>query len=224
MKSQRTMSIVLRRTNYGEADRILDVLTPEGRRSVMARGVRREKSKLAGGIELLGLSDVVLLEGRGDLEMLTSARLIEFWRVILEDYDRLQFAYFALKEIGRASELIAEKVWFEMLLQILRALNDRSIDLRLIQVWFYVRYSETLGNLLNLRSDADDKPLNKETQYGYDTWEHSLRASPGGEIGADHIKFLRLVPHAEITALHHISGLDRILPACLSVLRAHTGI
>lgn len=218
------MGMVLRRTNYGEADRILDVLTPEGRRSVMARGVRREKSKLAGGIELFGLSDVVLLEGKGDLATLTSARLIEFWRAILEDYDRLQFGYYALKEIGRASEMIAEKVWFEMLLQILRALNDRTIDLRLIQVWFYVRYSEALGNLLNLRMDAEDRPLSKETQYSYDTWEHSLRASLSGEIGADHIKFLRLALHADIAALHHIKGLERILPGCLNVMRAHTGM
>ena len=45
----RTKCIILRRTNYGEADRILTVLTPEhGQLSVMARGVRKEKSRLAG--------------------------------------------------------------------------------------------------------------------------------------------------------------------------------
>lgn len=47
-----TRAIVLRRTNYGETDRILNLLTPEGKKSVLAKGVRREKSKLAGGIEL----------------------------------------------------------------------------------------------------------------------------------------------------------------------------
>lgn len=52
MKTYRTQAVVLRRTNYGEADRILQLLTPDGRRSVMARGVRKEKSKLAGGVEL----------------------------------------------------------------------------------------------------------------------------------------------------------------------------
>lgn len=65
MKTTRTRAIVLRRTNYGEADRILQLITPEGRQSVMARGVRREKSKLAGGIELFAVSDVVLGEGKG---------------------------------------------------------------------------------------------------------------------------------------------------------------
>ncbi|HRQ86596.1 MAG TPA: recombination protein O N-terminal domain-containing protein, partial [Candidatus Saccharibacteria bacterium] len=50
MKTERTRAIILRRTNYGEADRILQLLTPEGRKSAIARGVRKEKSKLAGGI------------------------------------------------------------------------------------------------------------------------------------------------------------------------------
>ena len=57
MKTSRSRAIVLRRTNFGEADRIVDLLTPSGRVSVMARGVRREKSKLAGGIELFALCD-----------------------------------------------------------------------------------------------------------------------------------------------------------------------
>ena len=59
-KDLRTKAIVLRRTDYGEADRILQLLTPSGKRSVIARGVRKEKSKLAGGIELFSVSDVLI--------------------------------------------------------------------------------------------------------------------------------------------------------------------
>ena len=74
--TERVRAIVLRRTNYGEADRILQLLTPEGRRAVMARGVRREKSKLAGGIELFAVSDIVINRGKGELGILTSARMV----------------------------------------------------------------------------------------------------------------------------------------------------
>ena len=73
MKSERLRAIVLRRTNYGEADRIVQFLTPMGRRSAMARSVRKEKSRLAGGIELFAVCDVVLTKGRGNLAVLTSA-------------------------------------------------------------------------------------------------------------------------------------------------------
>ena len=44
----RTFGYVLRRTNYGEADRILNIITPSGKISAIAKGVRKEKSKLAG--------------------------------------------------------------------------------------------------------------------------------------------------------------------------------
>ena len=66
MSAERTQAIVLRRTNFGEADRILTLLTPLGQRGAMARGVRREKSKLAGGIELFGAL-VKRLEAQGYL-------------------------------------------------------------------------------------------------------------------------------------------------------------
>lgn len=49
-EGERVRAIVLRRTDYGEADRVVQLLTTKGRRSVIAKGVRREKSKLAGGI------------------------------------------------------------------------------------------------------------------------------------------------------------------------------
>lgn len=64
-ESERLKAIVLRRTDYAEADRVLQLLTPKGRRAVIAKGVRRERSKLAGGIELFALCDVVVHSGRG---------------------------------------------------------------------------------------------------------------------------------------------------------------
>ena len=60
---KKTLAIVLRRTDFGEADRIVNLLTPSGKVSAMARGVRKPKSKLAGGIEVFALNEVVLIEG-----------------------------------------------------------------------------------------------------------------------------------------------------------------
>ena len=41
----RTKALVLRRTNYGEADRIINFLTEQGVIAAIAKGVRKEKSK-----------------------------------------------------------------------------------------------------------------------------------------------------------------------------------
>ena len=84
----RTRAIVLRRTDYGEADRILQLLTPLGKQSVIARGVRREKSKLAGGIELFSVSEVLIHKGKSsDLGILTGAKLVEYFDAFVKDIE-----------------------------------------------------------------------------------------------------------------------------------------
>lgn len=224
MKTHRTRAIVLRRTNYGEADRILQLMTPEGRRSVMARGVRREKSKLAGGIELFAISDIVMIEGKGELGVLTSAQLVHFYNHILEDYDRLQFGYQAIKLIARASETVDEPEWFDMLAEILMALDAKTIALPLIEVWFYLHYASLLGHELNLAIDIDGEKLSSDKKYRYDVGEQGLREVGNGELGAEHIKLLRLVSSKSLKVLAQIGGIEGILPDCLLAARQHASI
>lgn len=224
MKSERTRAVVLRRTNYGEADRIVQFLTPIGRRSVIARGVRREKSKLAGGIELFAVSDIVIGQGKGDLGVLTGARLVHFYRHIIEDYDRMQFGYEALKLVSRASEMVDEPEWFEVISQVIAALDVASIDIRLIQTWFYIRYAELLGHGLGLQYDVDGALLLADMQYRYDVGEKGLRQATGGEITAQHITLLRLIATKPLERLVQIGGTQDVIADCLLVARQHAAI
>jgi DNA repair protein RecO (recombination protein O) len=224
VRTFRTQAIVLRRTNYGEADRILQLLTPEGRRGVMARGVRKEKSKLAGGIELFAVSDVVIGEGNGDLGVLTSAKLEHFFKHILEDYDRLQFAYQAIKLVGRASETVDEPEWFDLLSEVLAGIDVLTIPLPLIQTWFYIRYASLLGHELNLDLDIDGNKLEAKQGYRYDSAEQGLRPVNGGEITGDHIKLLRLISSRPLKVLVQIGGIGALLGACLHLVEEHAAI
>lgn len=224
MKTTRTRAIVLRRTNYGEADRILQLLTPEGRRSVMARGVRKEKSKLAGGIELFAVSDVVIGEGKGDLGVLTSAKLVHFYRHILEEYDRLQFGYTAIKLVARASETVDEPEWFELLSEVLMGLDAKTLPLPLIETWFYIRYAGLLGHDLNLQLDVEGAKLEADARYRYDSGDQGLRRAVNGEITGEHIKLLRLIASKSLQVLIQIGGVGSILPECLQVAREHAAI
>ena len=224
MKLERTQGIVLRRTNYGEADRIVQLITPLGRRSVMARGVRREKSKLAGGIELFAVSDVVIGEGKGELGVLTSARLVQFYRHIMEEYDRMQFGYEAIKLVARASELVDEPEWFDTLHETLAALDVKSVNILLTQTWFYVRYSELLGYGLGLRYDASGQPLDAEKAYRYDMGEKAFVQSDTGDVTSEHIKLLRLVATKSLATLAQVGGLANVLPVCFAVAREHVAV
>lgn len=224
MSAERTRAIVLRRTNYGEADRILKLLTPLGQRSVIAKSVRREKSKLAGGIELFAISDVVVNYGKGDLGILTSARLVQFYRHILDDYDRLQFGYETINLVAKASENIDEPDWYGILSEVYMGLDVASIPLQLTQTWFYLHYAELTGYELNLERDVSGQPLASDKTYMYDTAEKGLRLAEQGDINAAHIKLLRVMASRPIATVAQVGGVEAILPDCWLVARQHAAL
>lgn len=224
MTAVRTRAVVLRRTNYGEADRIVQLLTPVGKKSVVARGVRREKSKLAGGIELFAVSDVVINEGKGELGILTSARLVEFYRHILEDYDTMQFGYDVIKQVGRAVETVDEPEWFDLIVEVLQALNTPTISRQLIQTWFYLRYAALMGHELSLSHDIQGGRLQADATYRYDVGEKGLRMDEHGDLSADHIKYLRLLSAKPLMTVAQIGGVEGILPECWFVARQHVAL
>ena len=60
-----TDAIVLSRFDYGEADRIMTLLTPvQGKFKAIAKGVRRPTSRLGGALEPLAELRVALARGR----------------------------------------------------------------------------------------------------------------------------------------------------------------
>ena len=224
MSVERTRAIILRRTNYGEADRILKMITPLGQRSVMAKGVRREKSKLAGGIELFAVSDIVIQTGKGDLGVLTSARLVHFYRHIMEDYDRLQFGYEAINLTSKASEMIDEPDWYDVLSEVYMGLDNSTIPLQLVQAWFYIRYAGLNGYEINLSRDVAGNFLEPTKTYMYDPVERGLRLSEQGDVTAAHIKFLRIISAKPIAAVAQIGGVDDILPDIWLIARQQASV
>jgi DNA repair protein RecO (recombination protein O) len=67
--------VVLRRVEYGEADRILTVLTRQhGKIGVIAKGVRRSGSRMASQSDLFARSTMQIARGRGELDVLVQAQ------------------------------------------------------------------------------------------------------------------------------------------------------
>jgi DNA repair protein RecO (recombination protein O) len=73
----KTEAIVLRSIRYAEADRILHVYTPDlGRVSAIAKGARRAKSRFGARLEPFMQVQLLLREGRSDLNTVTGADTI----------------------------------------------------------------------------------------------------------------------------------------------------
>lgn len=211
----RTKAIVLRRTNYGEADRIVQLITPTGRYAALVKGVRREKSKLAGGVELFCLCDVVLRKGKGELYSVTSARADTLWHDILHDYDKLQFAYEALKQVAKASETLEDQAFFELLSQTLAALNSQSVDIRISKAWFWLQLAILIGAGLNITSDSTGKKLVEDAKYDFDIGQGVFAVAPNGRFGSDHIKLLRLLSAQPPQVAQQVKGIDELIGDCV---------
>ncbi len=216
MKPIRTKAIVLRRTNYAEADRILQLLTPShGKVSVIAKGVRREKSKLAGGIELFAICDVSIIPGKGDMGTLTSSRLDTFYSHIMEEYDRLQFGYEAIKQVSMAAEAVADPAFFELLATVLASLDNHEINDKITETWFWLQLAILLGVGLNLATDENGMKLVEESQYNFSDDSMSFVYHEQGRFTTEHIKLLRLLSAQPPHVAQHVRGINELISECL---------
>ncbi len=192
MRQITTPAMILRRTNYGEADRIVTFLTPAGKIKALVKGVRKSKSKLAGGIELFSESTISFIETRGDLARIVSTRLNEHWGDIVGDLQRMMFGYEAMKSLDRIIEDEAEGEYYILLKNVLEGLNDLAIPLELVEVWFYVRLLELQGHGLNLKTDINGKSLVGESLYSFSSEQMCFSVTGTGSFRPEHIKLLRL--------------------------------
>ena len=221
---QVTEGIVLGRIDYGEADRIITLITPShGKLRLMAKGVRKVKSKLAGGIELFSVSDITYAPGRGDIGTLVSARLQTHYGRIIENIDRTMLGYELIQQLNKATEDEPEADYFHLLEQAFAALNDSQLSLGLIKLWFGAQLLRLGGHTPNLRTDTEDRALKPDLSYSFDFGAMSFQLRPDGTIGADHIKFLRLIFSGNnVSVLQKIQNVSQLTEQTASLIQALT--
>lgn len=187
MKQIVTRGIILNRINYNDSDRIISVLTNEhGKVRLMAKGVRRAKSKLAGSIELFSDCEITFIEGRGRVGTLISARLITHYGNIVHDIVRTQWAYDLLKLFDKSTEDYSDDDLFELLNQSLFYLNDLKIELELIQIWLGLNFLRLTGHDPNLEIHET------ANRFAFNFDQMRFEGDKDGLFNPRHIKFLRL--------------------------------
>ncbi len=141
----RTAGIVLQRQDFGEADRILTLFTPEhGKLRVIAKGVRRLTSRKKGHLEPFTYSSLLIARGR-DLDIVTQAETIRSFRELREDLVRLTYASYVAELVNRFTEEQDEnRPLFDLLLRTLEGLTQAK-DLRLVARYFEMHLLEAVG-------------------------------------------------------------------------------
>lgn len=221
MNRYTTTGIILNRINYGEADRILSFLTSDrGKVRAIAKGVRKSKSKLAGGIELFSVSDLTLIIGRGELNTLISSRLVRHYGNIVKNIERTGSAYEVLKTINKATEDEPETAYFKLLDQSLAALDDPALDINLTKLWFDMQLLKLAGHIPNLHTNSTGVKLVDSKTYNVNLEQMSFEPASRGRLSANHIKFMRLGFGAgRPQTIHRINDATSLAAACAPIIQ-----
>jgi DNA repair protein RecO (recombination protein O) len=119
--------VILRSLRFGEADRVLHVYTHErGRVGVVAKGVRRTRSRFGARLEPLTRVNLQMHLGRGELGTVTGADIVASHHLVREDPARLAVGLAGAETVARLfAEGEASPRTFEALCRFLEALETR---------------------------------------------------------------------------------------------------
>jgi DNA repair protein RecO (recombination protein O) len=137
----RDTGVVLRTYRLGEADRIIVLMTEgHGKVRAVAKGVRRTSSKFGARLEPLTHVDLLLWQGRSDLDIVNQVEVIETFRHVREDLSRVAKGLALLEVTDQiAQERHPDRRLFTMLVGALRTLSESSSDPTLLAPAFFLK-------------------------------------------------------------------------------------
>jgi DNA repair protein RecO (recombination protein O) len=221
-----TEAIVLRRTNFGEADRLLTVFTPErGKMRLVAKGARKPTSRKSGHVELFSYGRYLVAVGR-DLDIITQAETLEPFLPLHEDLLRATYAYYVADLTDAFTPDQDENQPLFILLKEALGWLSATGDLALAARYYEIHLLSLVGYQPQLFvCGACKKPLEPETNYfspaqgtvfcrqcGYERQDAAELSTNALKVlrflqtrDWDTCRLLRLSPdtHAEIERLMH---------------------
>jgi len=164
---RRTTGFVLKRTDYSETSRIVAFYTRDhGKVRALAKGAKRKKSEFLGILEPLSLLEIVYIQKKGGLHILTEAYLIDSNLRLREQLARIGYGLNFLSLIDRTQpDEDADPEVFELLSSSLSALQ-RVVHPENVATAFRLRLLQRFGRLPNLyRCGRCSTPLKRAALF-----------------------------------------------------------
>ena len=229
-RTLRTDAVILRRQDYGEADRLLVLLTAgKGKLRALAKGARKPFARKAGHLELYALVDMQLARGR-EWYHIREAETREPFLALREDLVRSTYASHFVELIDRfTGEQDAARAEFDLLVEGLERLCTDA-DPRTVARVFELGLLALAGFAPSLhRCTIGQEDVQPQDQFfsppdgGVICPEHHAGLDRGLPIGLPALKVLRYLqtrPWAAVRGLN-INGalhleLERLLLAYLT--------
>ncbi len=144
-RTLRVEAIVLRHSDWGEADRLLTLYSrEEGKLRAIAKGVRRLRSRKAGHLEPFTRVKVMLAHGR-DLWIVTQAETVAAYLALREDLERIAHASYAVELLDRFTyEEGGNRALFDLLAVTLQRLDEGQPAFTVLR-YYELRLLDLLG-------------------------------------------------------------------------------
>jgi len=205
MPTYQADAVVLRRLQYGEADRILTLLTREyGKLGAIAKGARRARARSGGSLDLFSHSQMMLAKGR-NLDVVAQVQRRGDARHIAGDLERTAYASLVTEVVDKVlEERHPVDEIFDLVVTTLDRLNMPERSSRADAAWFLMRILECLGYQPQLQNCAGcGRPLPEA-----DAWFSPLlggllcatcgaRGQSGSPVSRNGVKVLRLMAAAD---------------------------
>ena len=199
----RTPAVILKRTDLGEADRIVTFFSRDvGKIRAVAKGVRRTTSRSAGHLEPFTLSDVMFAVGR-ELDVISQADTLEAFREIREDLELTTHAYYLAEVVDLLTEdRLENRDVFDTLVEGLHSLRATH-DPRMVLIVFHLRLLEALGYRPELRECVSCRATIEPNRNHFSALLGGVlcpacgpREPTARDIGTSALKLLRFVQQA----------------------------
>ena len=140
-----TDAIVLSRFDYGEADRILTLITPgAGKLKAIAKGIRRPTSRIGGSLEPFAELNVALARGR-TFEVVTQVSVGHAWLNLRDSLESAATAWYLAELADRSLEERAAAEPIYLLLRHAYGLLDAGMAPGRVARWYEMHLLDELG-------------------------------------------------------------------------------
>lgn len=101
LRTYSSEGIILSRKNYSEADRILDVLSKHfGKVTLLAKGIRKIKSKKRGHLEIFSQIKFSAVKGHG-MDIMTETETINDYSGVRVNLNKISLAYYFCEVVNK---------------------------------------------------------------------------------------------------------------------------
>lgn len=204
----RTEAIVLARRNYGEADRIFVIYTPgRGRLSIIAKGIRRPKSRFGPYLDYFARVSLEMAKGR-DLDVVTGVSAVDSHERLRVDTESYGYAaHFAELTRHLTQDRQENRPLYDLLASSLTLVNEgvdpwsvaRHFELGILTM---LGYRPELFRCVNCARELDAVPNSFSSQVGGMLCPACRLADPSAHgLSIQAQKYLRTLSRSGLTAV-----------------------